>query len=55
MIGLVHWEGFSLIDAGRILGMKEGTVRSRYHRAKARLRDALVDGASPSPTSALPG
>lgn len=55
IIGLVHWEGFSLIEAGRILGMKEGTVRSRYHRAKARLRDALVDGASASSRGAFPG
>lgn len=54
IIGLVHWEGFSLVDAGRILGLKEGTVRSRYHRAKARLRDALVDGNSVSPTRAIP-
>lgn len=55
IIGLVHWEGFSLIDAGRVLGMKEGTVRSRYHRAKARLRDALVDGVSYDTANAFRG
>lgn len=41
IIGLVHWEGFTLVEASRILKMKEGTVRSRYHRAKAALRDRL--------------
>lgn len=41
IIGLVHWEGFSLVEASRILKMKESTVRSRYHRAKATLRERL--------------
>ncbi|OAH50398.1 hypothetical protein AYL44_08040 [Microbacterium oleivorans] len=43
IIGLVHWEGFSLIEVSRILRMKQGTVRSRYHRAKTRLRKQLED------------
>jgi RNA polymerase sigma-70 factor (ECF subfamily) len=41
IIGLVHWEGFSLVETSRILRMKEGTVRSRYHRARAALRERL--------------
>lgn len=41
IIGLVHWDGFALIEVSRILRMKEGTVRSRYARARARLRDEL--------------
>lgn len=48
IIGLVHWEGFSLVEVSRILRMKEGTVRSRYHRAKARLREQLEDRAHAS-------
>lgn len=42
IIGLVHWEGFTLADASRIMGLKEGTTRSRYHRARASLRTHLV-------------
>ena len=42
IIGLVHWEGFSLVEVSRMLRVKEGTVRSRYHRARARLREQLA-------------
>ena len=35
IIGLLHWEGLSLVEVSRVLRMKEGTVRSRYHRARA--------------------
>lgn len=41
IIGLVHWDGFTLVEVSRILGKKEGTVRSRYHRARAILRAQL--------------
>lgn len=41
IIKLVHWDGFSLTDAARIIGKRPGTVRSRYHRARARLRARL--------------
>ncbi|WEG08756.1 RNA polymerase sigma factor [Microbacterium horticulturae] len=44
IIGLVHWEGFTLLETSRILRMKEGTVRSRYHRARAALRERLSVG-----------
>lgn len=43
IVGLVHWEGFTLAEAGRVMGMKEGTVRSRYHRARATLRASLTE------------
>lgn len=53
IIGLAHWDGLPLVEVARVLRMKEGTVRSRYHRARVRLRDALgafdprvVEGAS---------
>ncbi len=48
IIGLVHWEGFSLVEVSRILRMKEGTVRSRYHRARTSLRAELDQGSSPT-------
>ncbi len=38
--------GFSVPEVARILGMEEGTVKSRVHRARLRLREA-VDGAIP--------
>lgn len=43
IIGLVHWEGFTLADTSRIMGIKEGTTRSRYHRARATLRTHLTN------------
>jgi len=43
IIGLVYWEGFSLAEVARILGMRAATVRSRHARARATLRDALAE------------
>lgn len=42
IVTLIHWDGLSLVEVSRAMAMKEGTVRSRYHRARARLRAALV-------------
>lgn len=42
IIQLVHWDGFSLTDAAKILGRKPATVRSRYSRARAKLRADLT-------------
>lgn len=41
ILKLVHWDGLSLIEAAAVVGMREGTLRSRYHRARARLRRQL--------------
>lgn len=41
IVRLVHWDGLSLIETAAVVGMREGTVRSRYHRARARLRRLL--------------
>jgi len=41
IIRLVHWDGFSQADTARLLGMPEGTVRSRHHRARDQLRGML--------------
>lgn len=49
IIGLVHWDGFSLVEVSSILSMKEGTVRSRYHRAREKLRAALDAVSSKTP------
>lgn len=42
IISLPHWDGLPLVEIARVLRMKEGTVRSRYHRARARLRQELA-------------
>jgi RNA polymerase sigma-70 factor, ECF subfamily len=34
IVRLVHWDGFTLAEAARLLGKRPGTVRSRYHRAR---------------------
>ncbi|WP_166880700.1 RNA polymerase sigma factor [Salinibacterium sp. ZJ450] len=41
IIRLHHWDGLTLAEASRVLRMKEGTVRSRYHRARTSLRTQL--------------
>lgn len=41
LIRLVVWDGFGVGEAGAVLGLKEATARSRYARAKARLRRRL--------------
>jgi RNA polymerase sigma-70 factor (ECF subfamily) len=43
IIRLVHWEGFSLAEVARLTEISDGTVRSRYHRARGRLRRMLAD------------
>lgn len=41
LVRLVHWEGFSVTDAGQILGLPPSTARGSYQRAKRQLREAL--------------
>lgn len=43
IIGLVHWDGFTLVQTSRLLRMKDATVRSRYHRARVALRGLLSE------------
>ena len=42
LIELVHWDGFSLVEAAHITGVSSSTARSRYAAAKQRLRVALA-------------
>jgi RNA polymerase sigma factor (sigma-70 family) len=45
---LVAWDELSYDDAAAVLGLPVGTVRSKLHRAKARLRELLeVSGRTP--------
>jgi len=57
LVVLVHWDGFSIVDAAAVLGIRESTARGRYQRATTRLRDDLStlkrpprDVDMPSPT-----
>ena len=39
IVRLVHWEGFSVVEAATVLGLSESTARGRYQRARTRLAD----------------
>jgi len=41
LIMLVYWDGFSIVEAGNILGLSESTARGRYQRARQRLSETL--------------
>lgn len=41
LVLLVAWDGFSVADAGRILGISPEAARARYSRTRARLRSRL--------------
>ena len=43
IIMLVHFDGFTLVEAGRLLHLRASTARSRYHRAKNRLKVSVED------------
>jgi len=43
LVRLVFWDGFTQAEAAALLGMRENTVRSRTHRARQRLREALTE------------
>lgn len=41
IVRLIHWDGFSQVEVARLLARPEGTVRSRYSRARTALRREL--------------
>lgn len=41
LVTLIHWEGFSIVDAAEILGINPSTARSRYAAARGELKQAL--------------
>jgi RNA polymerase sigma-70 factor (ECF subfamily) len=45
LVILIHWDGFSIAQAARLLSMNASTARTRYGRALHRLRNEL-DGLS---------
>ena len=44
LIMLIHWDGFSIADAARILALNQSTARTRYARALKRLQKQLGHG-----------
>jgi RNA polymerase sigma-70 factor, ECF subfamily len=47
LVRLVHWDGFSLVEAAQLLGVGDSTGRSRYARARVLLSQALTEASSP--------
>lgn len=43
LVMLIHWDGFSIVEAAELLGLNPSTARSRYAAARSALREALVD------------
>lgn len=43
LVMLIHWDGFTILEAAEILGVNPSTARSRYGVARAALRQALAD------------
>jgi len=41
LVRLVHWDGFTIAEAGIIIGVPASTARTRYQKARADLRAAL--------------
>jgi RNA polymerase sigma-70 factor (ECF subfamily) len=41
IIMLVHFDGFTLVEAARLLHLRATTARSRYHRARNRLKEGV--------------
>lgn len=42
LVFLVHCDGFSIVEAASVLGIRESTARGRYQRATIRLRKELA-------------
>lgn len=43
LVMLVHWDGFTLVEAAEVLGLNPSTARGRYAAARAALKDALAE------------
>ena len=43
LVMLIHWDGFTVMEAAELLGLNPSTARSRYAAARAVLRQALSD------------
>lgn len=41
LVMLIHWDGFTIVDAAELLGINPSTARSRYAAARDELKQAL--------------
>lgn len=55
LVGLVHWEGFTIVEAARIVGIPASTARGRYQNARRRLADMLCPSVAGSTASVSEG
>jgi RNA polymerase sigma-70 factor (ECF subfamily) len=46
LVMLIHWDGFTIVEAAELLELNPSTARGRYAAARQTLRDALTDAAS---------
>jgi RNA polymerase sigma factor (sigma-70 family) len=46
VIRLIHWDGFSQVEVGQILGIPSSTVRTRYATARGLLHATLSESVS---------
>ncbi|MDP3952036.1 RNA polymerase sigma factor [Microbacterium sp.] len=42
LVGLIHWDGFSIADAAGIIGIPASTARTRYQTARQQLARTLT-------------
>lgn len=54
LIRLLHWDGFTVVEAAAVLGIPASTARSRYARAKQDLRVLLEIPATLSTSGSTP-
>lgn len=52
LVMLIHWDGFTVVEAAELLGLNASTARSRYAAAREQLRRALAEHAEPGTTVA---
>ena len=43
LVMLIHWDGFTVMEAAEVLGLNPSTARGRYAAARQTLRMALTD------------
>lgn len=43
LVMLIHWDGFTIVEAAELLGLNASTARTRYSAARTVLREALTE------------
>lgn len=43
LVMLIHWDGFTITEAAKLLDLNPSTARSRYAAARSALREALTE------------